>query len=153
MAETVSLGRPYARSICSIFRLCMESNALGKSTNKSVASSFFCTNSYDSTDCQNLWCCESLSPKTILILSKNFLNVWWDEIEKQSIINLSRYICSCWWFRGHFSRRRRGCNLLSISLSSSGYIRCCSIGTVSHRISLSSILLEIFHRNEQFFCF
>ena len=32
---TVSLGRPYARSICSIFSVCME-----KSTNKSVASRF-----------------------------------------------------------------------------------------------------------------
>ena len=41
MAATVSLGRPQASSICSIFPLCMESKALEKSTNNIVASSFF----------------------------------------------------------------------------------------------------------------
>ena len=35
------MGRPYVRSICSIFPLCMESNALEKSTNKKDASRFF----------------------------------------------------------------------------------------------------------------
>ena len=40
MAATVSLGRLLARSICSIFPLCMESNALEKSINNSVASRF-----------------------------------------------------------------------------------------------------------------
>ena len=34
MAATVSLGRSYARGICSIFSLCMESNASEKSTSK-----------------------------------------------------------------------------------------------------------------------
>ena len=34
-------GRPLARSICSIFLLSMESNAIEKSTNNSVASFFF----------------------------------------------------------------------------------------------------------------
>ena len=38
MAVTVSLGKTYAKSICSIFPLCMESNAWEKSTNKCVAS-------------------------------------------------------------------------------------------------------------------
>ena len=38
---TVSLDRLYAWSICSNFPLCMESNALRKSTNYSVASRFF----------------------------------------------------------------------------------------------------------------
>ena len=38
MAVTVSLGRPYACSICSIFLLCMESKALEKSTNKMCCS-------------------------------------------------------------------------------------------------------------------
>ena len=51
----------------------------------------FCTNSYDLTDCQNLWNCGSISPKTVLIFSKNFLNFWFNEIEEQSIINLSYY--------------------------------------------------------------
>ncbi len=41
MAATVSFGSPGARSICSIFPLCIESNALEKSTNNIVASSFF----------------------------------------------------------------------------------------------------------------
>ena len=41
MAVAVSLGRQYARSICSSFSLCMESNALEKSMNKSIASRFF----------------------------------------------------------------------------------------------------------------
>ena len=35
------LVKPYASSICSIFPLCTESNALGKSANSSVALSFF----------------------------------------------------------------------------------------------------------------
>ena len=52
MAVTVSLRRPKARSICSIFPLCMESNALEKSPNKSVAAkSFARTSFYDSLDC------------------------------------------------------------------------------------------------------
>ena len=48
----------------------------------------FWMNSYDSMDCQNLWSCGLVSPKTILILSKNFLHIWFDTIEKQGIINL-----------------------------------------------------------------
>ena len=67
----------------------MESNALKKSTNKSFE--VFYANYYDSTDCPSLQCCGSISPKTILILSKNFLNFWFNAIEKQSIIDLSRY--------------------------------------------------------------
>ena len=41
MAVTVSLGRPYAGSIFSIFPLCMGSKALEMSTNKIVVSSYF----------------------------------------------------------------------------------------------------------------
>ena len=41
MAVAVSLGRLYALSICSIFSQCIESKALEKSTNNSVASIFF----------------------------------------------------------------------------------------------------------------
>ena len=37
----ISLRTPYARSIFSIFALCMESNDLDKSTNSSVASKLF----------------------------------------------------------------------------------------------------------------
>ena len=41
MTVTVSLRKPLARSICSIFPLCMESDTLQKSTNNIVASRFF----------------------------------------------------------------------------------------------------------------
>ena len=103
-----------------------------------------------------IWCCRSLSPKTILILSKNFLDLYFDEIEKQDIINLSRN-----GGKGHasvvrddsevtFLSEERGCSFLSISLLCSGYIRRCSIKIVSYQISLSSILLWIFHRYQKF---
>ena len=45
----------------------------------------------DPMDNQNLWNCGSISPKTILIFSKNSLNFWSDTIEKQRIIKLSSY--------------------------------------------------------------
>ena len=41
-------------------------------------------------DCQNLWC-GSISPKTIMVLLKNFLKSGFDAVEYQSIVNLSRY--------------------------------------------------------------
>ena len=41
VAATVSLCRPKARSICSIFLLCMASKAFEKSTNNIIASEFF----------------------------------------------------------------------------------------------------------------
>ena len=41
IAATVSLGRPYASRICSIFPLCRESKALVKSTNSNVTCRFF----------------------------------------------------------------------------------------------------------------
>ena len=78
------MGRPYARSICSILPLYMESNV-------SVAKNF-CTNSFnDSTDCQNLWYCGLISLKIILIFPTNFCNFRFDIVEKQSIINPSNY--------------------------------------------------------------
>ena len=40
----------------------------------------------DSTDC-----CGSISPKIVLIFPKNFLNIRFDAIEKQSSVNLSRH--------------------------------------------------------------
>ena len=41
MVVTVCLGKQNPCSICSIFSLCIESNALSNSTNSSVASRFF----------------------------------------------------------------------------------------------------------------
>ena len=54
-------------------------------------------------DCQNLWCCGSISPKTIFIFPKNFLNFRFDEVEWQSIVNLSRYLSKGYTsvFHGH----------------------------------------------------
>ena len=52
---------------------------------------FFMYSFDDSTDIQNLRSCGSISPKTILIFPKNFLNFSSVTIEKQSIVNLSNY--------------------------------------------------------------
>ena len=72
---TVSFRRPYAGSICSIFPLCIKSNALEKSTNKSVALRFFCIYYIDVlTNSQILRSCRLISPKYVLTFPKNFLN-------------------------------------------------------------------------------
>ena len=43
---------------------------------------YICMHSFkDSTDCQILSCCGSVSLETILILPKNFLNFWFDVVE------------------------------------------------------------------------
>ena len=91
IAITVSLGRAYANSISSIFSLCIESNAFEKSESNSVASKKFCSYSFDDlTNSQNLSCCGSIPPKTVLIFLKIFLNFKFDTVEKQSIINSYR---------------------------------------------------------------
>ena len=60
----------------------MASNALEKSTNKSATLRFSAP-----TLSKNLW---SVSPKTILIIFKNFLNIWFDAVEEQIIRNFNR---------------------------------------------------------------
>ena len=68
----------------------MESNALKKSMIHCVTLRFFCTYSFgDLIDSQNLWSYVLISPKTILIFPKNFIDFWFDTVEKQNIINLS----------------------------------------------------------------
>ena len=68
----------------------MESNTMEKYTNK-CRSEVFCTYFFrNSMDCQNLWCCGSISQKNFLILPKNFLNFWFDTIEYQSIYKSSQ---------------------------------------------------------------
>ena len=53
----------------------MESYDSEKSTNKD-SFKIFCTYSFnDLTDSQNLWSCESISPKTILTFPKNFIDL------------------------------------------------------------------------------
>ena len=45
----------------------------------------------DSTFCQNLWCCELIFPKAVLIFPKKFLNFKLNRIKKQGIMNLCSY--------------------------------------------------------------
>ena len=56
-----SLEREYASSIFSIFPLGMKSNALWKFYKWKCCLEIFCKNSDDSTNCQNLWGCGSIS--------------------------------------------------------------------------------------------
>ena len=92
----VSLGRPYASSICSIFPLCMELNSLEKSRNNRVASRFLCTYSFEySMNSQNLWGCGLISSKSIQIFPKNLLDFRLDTIKKQGFINPSSYSRKC----------------------------------------------------------
>ena len=85
IAVTVSLGRPYARSISSMLPVCWRN----LQTIVLPCANFF----DDSIVCQNLWYYGSISLKTILIFCKNFINLWFDTIEKLSIINLISYRC------------------------------------------------------------
>ena len=89
MAATVSLEIQLARSICSIFPLCMESNALEKSTDNSATSSFFFLHEYF-LGFDELWC-ESFSPKDILVIPKYILNFTFNAVESQCIVNLDCY--------------------------------------------------------------
>ena len=79
-------------------------------------------------------------------------------MEKQSIINLSRY-----WSKGYasivlgdsevnVSWEREGCSLLYIYLLSFIYRHRCMIEEVCHQISLSFILLEVFCHGLLLFC-
>ena len=88
---TVSLGRPCASGICSIFPLCMESFVLEISRNSSVASRIFARTPLMILLIVINRCCWSISPKPILIFPKNFLNFRLHTVEKQNIINLSSY--------------------------------------------------------------
>ena len=84
VAVTVSMGRPYACSICSIFPLCVESNTLKKSMNKSVVSRFLH---------EFLVWIDGLSESVMFWIS--FSTSYFDSFEEfsqQSIINLSSYI-------------------------------------------------------------
>ena len=91
IAVTVSFGKPYACSICLIFSLFMESNALGKFTKKKyVAWRFFCWLFFrwfnEWLESENLW----------INFSENhsglpFLYFRSDTFEKQGLMNFSNY--------------------------------------------------------------
>ena len=102
IAVTTSLGRPYSGSICSIFPLCVESNAFEKSTNSSVALRLVART--HSTNCQILWGHRTISS---LIFAKIFLGFVLDAIKKPGILIFRIYSSKSYasvlssWFRGH----------------------------------------------------
>ena len=73
IAQTVSLGKPSSRSTCSIFSLCMESNAWEKSINNSDASRISARTTSRIRRIVNIWFRGSISPKAILVLPKYFI--------------------------------------------------------------------------------
>ena len=76
MAATVSFGRMWAGSICSIFPLWIESKALVMSTNNIVASSFFDKYTFkNSTDSQNVRGRGSISPEAKYVVNFGFYPV------------------------------------------------------------------------------
>ena len=63
-----------------------KSNDLEISSNKGVASRSL---AHTPSDCKNLCCWVYISPRTVLIFSKNFLSSRFDAIEEKNILNLS----------------------------------------------------------------
>ena len=107
MDVTVSLGRPWTRSIYSIFLRCMELNTLKKSTNKGVTSRFFAW--VPSGIRRSVRICDAVDQflRKPFRSFKNFSNIWFDTIEKQIIINLGlnrSKLCliGSWWFQVNF---------------------------------------------------
>ena len=145
----VSLGRPYVKYLLH-FSLNVWNQMLWRNLWKIVLPWDLCTYSFDDLiDCQNLWCCGSISLKTILIFHKNFLNFRLDTIEKQDIINFSSYnskgYASVDISDSEVSFVRGRCSLSFISLLCFVYTQCWIIEEVCHQIFLSSILHEVFH--------
>ena len=110
-------------------------------------------------DSQNLWSCGLISPKAIPIFHKNFLDFRLDMIKKQSIINLISYSNKI-----YASVVLRDSEVSSLGKSTMQpfihfsfvftvllYTQCYIIEELCHQISLSSILLEVFHQNPQVF--
>ena len=158
MAASVSLGRPLA-SICSIIPLCMESNVLEKSTNKSVVLVFLH---------ELILKFDGLLKFLILWIdfSENYFGASKDFSQFQFQCGWETELCKSWtlwryWlylgssclFWGHLSWGKGGCILLSISLLFSGYIQRFSIGAVDRWICLSSIFLMVFHLDQLRSCF
>ena len=150
------LGRPLAISICSIFPLCMESNTLENSTNKSVASRFF-TQTLSKIQ-RNVRICDVVD----WFLWKSF---WFF----QRIFSISGSM----WSSINFSHNG-GKGYISVVLGNSKVtflgkkedaafcpsVYCVMViqgvavfEAVCHWISLSSILLVVFHQDRQLFCF
>ena len=153
IAVTVYFRKPHAWSTCSIFPLCMESNAL------ECCLDIFCTYSFnESTNCLNSRICWSISSKTVLMFSENFLKFRSDMTDKLVFINLCSYnsesytsvvLCDC---KVALLLEMGGCSLLLISHLRLDYIRSCII-KVCHEIFLSSIIQAVFYQVLQLFCF
>ena len=155
----VSSGKSYARSICSIFPLYFESNALKKSTNKSVASRFLARTflRFDIFSESVMWWIGFSGNRfdSFKEFSEFLVRCGWfaGNYKSPSPWKKGLCLCSSWLFRGHLSWGKGECCPLSISLLCSGYIRRCSIRAVSHRITLSSIHLVVFHQDQLLACF
>ena len=147
IAVTVSLGRPYARSICSIFPLSMESNALEKSTKKSFTTIFFAQIPSIIQLIVRI-SCGSIYLKNLLIFPKNSLNFRFDTVEKQSIIYL-RFIPLKFLviLRSPFFGKERMQPFVPLA------VVFWFQNQSSHQICLSSILLGVFHWGLPLFCF
>ena len=150
MAATVSLGRPRARSICSIFPLCMALNALDKSTNNSVASRIFARTPFNIRGIVKI--CDVVDRflwkpfwffLSIYLISGSML-LRSRTLKIFAAIEV-RVLSSSWLLSPFFGKG--SCSPLSICLSCSGYVRRCSIGAVCGQISLFSILLRVFHQD------
>ena len=127
----------------------MESSALEKSMNNSVASRLFFAHTPSMIWwSQNQWSRELISLKTILIVPKNFLHFRSDTTEKKGIINLTSYTSKSY-------------ALVVLSNSEDAeflpflyrvlFIQSCIIKGVYQQISLSSIFQEQFHQGWQLF--
>ena len=94
IAVTVSLGRSYDSSTCSISLLCIESNALEISLNFSVASRLFAHTLSVLQQIVRMWEIVDWFPR--FDFQKIFLDLGLDILEKQTIINHSSYSNTCY---------------------------------------------------------
>ena len=83
---TISLERPFANCICSLFPLCMETNALQKSMKNSVASTFSLTPS------MLVWICdvvEQFLPKPFWFFKEFSINLDWIWLRRRVLYTLA----------------------------------------------------------------
>ena len=150
---TVSYDRAYASIICSIFPLCMDSNAV------EIFFEYFLD---DSTDSQSIWRCWSISLKVVLIFPRNFLDSRSVTIEMKGIINLSSYSSNSnayvvikdsevFFFVFFLGKGRCSCSFI-YRLLFFIYTQCYIIENVYRQFFLFSILQQVFLYGLRFFC-
>ena len=134
-----------------VFLLCMELNALEKSTNNIVASRFLHVHLLEyEKQSKSVMSLVEFS-KTISVIPKYFLYyIRFFAVDQQIIIDLWRLgykgytSVAPWLFRGLHSQGKGECIYLSIHLFCSGYIWHNNVGGVCRRISMSSSHLGVF---------